>query len=187
MRGKRAERLQVMLTLDEACRVETWRQENGLPSRSSAVRALLTVGLQLQEAASEPAGENRGENPGETPGGNPGAAVLVLASEPLAGEGIRRVLETAGYRVVGPTGDADAAEALASAHRVAAAVLDGGADALPRLADRLAERDVPFLIVAPDGPVDAAGALPRRHRAVPLIDRANACRALAPALATLLD
>ena len=45
MTGKRAERLQVMLTLDEVRKVEEWRFANRMPSRSAAVRALMNLGL----------------------------------------------------------------------------------------------------------------------------------------------
>ena len=45
MSGKRAERLQIMLTEEEARRVEEWRFENRMPSRSAAVRALMNLGL----------------------------------------------------------------------------------------------------------------------------------------------
>lgn len=45
MPDKRAERLQVMLTAEEVRRVEEWRFENRMPSRSAAVRALMNLGL----------------------------------------------------------------------------------------------------------------------------------------------
>ena len=48
MPGKRAERLQIMLTDEEARRVEEWRFENRMPSRSAAVRALMNLGLRAK-------------------------------------------------------------------------------------------------------------------------------------------
>lgn len=45
MPEKRAERLQVMLTAEEARMVEEWRFRNRMPSRSAAVRALMNLGL----------------------------------------------------------------------------------------------------------------------------------------------
>lgn len=48
MPGKRAERLQIMLTEEEARRVEEWRFENRMPSRSAAVRALMNLGLRAR-------------------------------------------------------------------------------------------------------------------------------------------
>lgn len=48
MAGKRAERLQIMLTEEEVRRVEEWRFENRMPSRSAAVRALMNLGLRAR-------------------------------------------------------------------------------------------------------------------------------------------
>lgn len=48
MPGKRAERLQIMLTEEEARKVEEWRFENRMPSRSAAVRALMNLGLRAR-------------------------------------------------------------------------------------------------------------------------------------------
>lgn len=45
MTNKRAERLQVMLTVEEVRMVEEWRFNNRMPSRSAAVRALMNLGL----------------------------------------------------------------------------------------------------------------------------------------------
>jgi hypothetical protein len=45
MPEKRAERLQVMLTVEEVRMVEEWRFRNRMPSRSAAVRALMNLGL----------------------------------------------------------------------------------------------------------------------------------------------
>ena len=48
MSGKRAERLQIMLTEEEARKVEEWRFDNRMPSRSAAVRALMNLGLRAR-------------------------------------------------------------------------------------------------------------------------------------------
>ena len=48
MPGKRAERLQIMLTEEEVRRVEEWRFENRMPTRSAAVRALMNLGLRAR-------------------------------------------------------------------------------------------------------------------------------------------
>ena len=48
MPGKRAERLQIMLTEEEARKVEEWRFDNRMPSRSAAVRALMNLGLRAR-------------------------------------------------------------------------------------------------------------------------------------------
>jgi hypothetical protein len=45
MSEKRAERLQIMLTVEEAVKLEDWRFEHRMPSRSAAIRALLNLGL----------------------------------------------------------------------------------------------------------------------------------------------
>lgn len=45
MRDKRAERLQVMLTLEELSALDNWRFKAHMPSRASAIRELLRRGL----------------------------------------------------------------------------------------------------------------------------------------------
>jgi hypothetical protein len=45
MRDKRAERLQVMLTLEELSALDNWRFRAHMPSRASAIRELLKRGL----------------------------------------------------------------------------------------------------------------------------------------------
>ncbi len=42
---KRAERLQIMLTIEELAALDDWRFERRMPSRASAVRELLRRGL----------------------------------------------------------------------------------------------------------------------------------------------
>lgn len=193
MSAKRAERLQVMLTIDEVRHVEQWRFDNRMPSRSAAVRGLMNLGLRADAAVDESAllegtvhsrdvGVVEGGPVSSTTGPNAGQAVLVLEGEPLAGEGIGRLLEAAGFRALGPAADAREAAALAGSEAPVAAVLDADADArtLAAVADRLAEHRMPFVIVG------TGAALPERHATAPVVAREDARRDLAPALATLL-
>lgn len=184
MPGKRAERLQVMLTIDEVRRVEEWRFEHRMPSRSAAVRALMNLGLQAKASAVDESALLEGAVSSRdvgvvenktfvAPGAEAGERrppVLVVASEFLVGQGIRRVLEEAGFQVVGPASGHDEAHSLAEANDIVAAVIDAraGDDAVAGTADRLAERDVPFLIIGGDDPERP---LPERHRAAPMVSR----------------
>lgn len=195
MSAKRAERLQVMLTIDEVRRVEQWRFDNRMPSRSAAVRALMNLGLRAHAAVDESAllegavasrdvGVVEAAPVADAAGRADGLAVLVLEGEPLAGEGIRRVLEQAGFRVLGPVAEAREAAALAAGEAPRAAVLDAaaGPERLAAVADRLAERRVPFLVLA-----DGAGpGLPERHGAAPVVAREEARQALGRAVSGLL-
>lgn len=193
MSAKRAERLQVMLTIDEVRRVEQWRFDNRMPSRSAAVRGLMNLGLRAEAAVDQSAlleGAVHSRDVGVVEGGpvssatgpDEGPRILLLEAEPLIGEGIRRLLEAAGFRTLGPAGDASEAAALASSEAPGAAVLDAGADAgtLAAVADRLAEHRVPFVIVG------TGAALPERHATAPVVARKDARHDLAAALATLL-
>lgn len=186
MSGKRAERLQVMLTIDEVRMVEEWRFENRMPSRSAAVRALMNLGLRADTpfvdksamleggVASRDVGveDNALVSPGdEAVADRPG--VLVVAADFLAGQGIRTVLLEQGLRVVGPAGGPGEAHELAETGDLAAAVIDtaGDASVVAEVADRLAERQVPFLFLAADDPEQV---VPDRHRSAPVISRAGA-------------
>lgn len=197
MSGKRAERLQVMLTIDEVRKVEEWRFEHRMPSRSAAVRALMNLGLQAkapvvnESALLEGAVSSRdvgvvendtfvsGEDGGERP------AVLVVESDFLVGQGIRRVLEEAGLRVVGPAGSLAEARGLAAEGNVAAAVIDARAadDVVAGAADRLAQRQVPFLFVDGDDPERS---LPERHRSAPVVARQGVAENLARLVSGLM-
>ncbi len=44
--GKRTEKLQLMLNLEELQMIEDWRFANRMPTRSAAVRALMRRGLE---------------------------------------------------------------------------------------------------------------------------------------------
>jgi hypothetical protein len=46
--GKRADRLQIMLTVEELRALDDWRFEARMPSRSAAVRELLRRGLSAE-------------------------------------------------------------------------------------------------------------------------------------------
>lgn len=189
MSAKRAERLQVMLTIDEVRRVEEWRYEHRMPSRSAAVRALMNLGLRAHAAVNESAlleGSVASRDVGvvdngslvDTAEGRP--AVLVVAEEYLEAQGISRVLEHAGYRVIGPARSLEEANGLAGGSRLAAAVLDArpGGEA-GAVADWLARQRVPFVRVADDEQTAPA-------RGAPTVNRRNAGENLARAIADLI-
>jgi hypothetical protein len=51
----RSERLQVMLTVDELRAVDDWRFRRRMPSRASAIREILRIGLSAEgEVLAEP-------------------------------------------------------------------------------------------------------------------------------------
>jgi len=190
MSAKRAERLQVMLTIDEVRRVEEWRFENRMPSRSAAVRALMNLGLQADAAVDETAllegavpsrdvgvveNESIVSQAAERP------SVLVVASEGLLGQGIGRVLERAGFRVIGPVAEAEEAGALAAEAPLAAAVLEGDG-AGGGVAGQLAEQGVPLVIVGDE----EQAVPPAAQRAAAVLSRASAAERLGPTLAQLI-
>lgn len=45
-RGKRVEKLQIMVADEELERIDDWRFENRSPSRSAAIRTLILLGMQ---------------------------------------------------------------------------------------------------------------------------------------------
>ena len=193
MSPKRAERLQVMLTIDEVRRVEEWRYEHRMPSRSAAVRALMNLGLRAHAAIDQSAlleGSVHSQDVGVTENGplvetgQDGPAVLVVAGDRLVGQGLGRLLEQAGFHVVGPAQAGKEAQALASRDGIAAAVIDiaSEADAARGIAESLAERRIPFVVVT-DGGERAAppGCDPSR-----MLSRASAEKNLVPMLAELI-
>ena len=158
MSAKRAERLQVMLTIDEVRLVEEWRFEHRMPSRSAAVRALMNLGLQAHAAVNEAAlleGSVSSRDVGVAENGSlvgsveDRRGVLVLAGDELAGHGLGRVVEWAGYRVVGPVRTLAEADRLAATERFAAAVLDGraGNGIVSAVTDWLTSQRVPCAVV----------------------------------------
>lgn len=192
MSAKRAERLQVMLTIDEVRRVEEWRYENRMPSRSAAVRALMNLGLRAHAAVDQAAMLERSvasQDVGVTESGalvepsGSGSAVLVVAGDRLVGLGLGRLVEHAGFRVVGPARTPGEAQALSARDSIAAAVIDvASTETLDQIADRLADRPIPFAFVIGD----RAEPLPSRHRSVEVISHANAEERLGRVLAELI-
>lgn len=193
MSAKRAERLQVMLTIDEVRRVEEWRYENRMPSRSAAVRALMNLGLRAHAAVDQAAMLERSvasQDVGVTESGalvepsDSGSAVLVVAGDRLVGLGLGRLVEHAGFRVVGPARSPGEAQALSARDSIAAAVIDvtSTAETVGEIADRLADRPIPFAFVIGD----REEPLPSRHRSVEVISHANAEERLGRVLAELI-
>lgn len=56
-RGKRTERLQIMLNDDELGEIEDWRFIHRVNSRSSAIRMLIRLGLDASKQGVKPAEE----------------------------------------------------------------------------------------------------------------------------------
>lgn len=183
--AKRAERLQVMLTIDEVRRVEEWRFENRMPSRSAAVRALMNLGLRADAAVNEDAllegavsSRDVGvvENDSMVAPAGERPAVLVVASDALTGQGLGRLLERGGFRVLGPARPGEASGMMAGLHP-AAAVLDAGAAG----AGSLPGQGIPLVIVG-----EAGGAAPGDGRATAVVSREGAAERLVPTLAGLI-
>lgn len=57
MNEKRVVRVQLMLTDSELLRIDDWRFDNRVPSRSAAIRALIEEGIQRWENASAQSGD----------------------------------------------------------------------------------------------------------------------------------
>lgn len=192
MSAKRAERLQVMLTIDEVRRVEEWRYQNRMPSRSAAVRALMNLGLRAHAVLDQAAlleGAVSSPDVGVVENGlivdsdAERAAILAVAVDGLVGQGLARLLDRAGFRVVGPARGPAEARAFASHDNVAAALLDGGAgsEVVNKVADQLAGQGIPFVIIA-----EASGNAPSAPGAAEVVDRSSAETALARIVKELL-
>lgn len=54
-RGKRTEKIQIMLDDDELATIDDWRFENRVPSRAAAIRELIRRGLVTGEEFDPPA------------------------------------------------------------------------------------------------------------------------------------
>lgn len=83
-----------------------------------------------------------------TDGSMTGCRLLVVEDEMLIALEIEEVLKDLGCEVVGPTGKLDAALELADTETIDGAILDvtiRGGDVFP-VADRLLERDIPFIL-----------------------------------------
>lgn len=199
MSGKRAERLQIMLTQEEVRAVKAWRFDNRMPSRSAAARALMNLGLKTTtgdqghdamlegSVASGDIGVVRTDptvaavfDPDARPG------VLVVDAELLIGHGIKSLLQDAGYAVVGPATGSDEAISLIKQKPPAAAVLETrlGEDRVEKLADMLSREKIPYLFCTDSDPKKS---LPERFWSSPVVSKLSAGTSLGAALASLLD
>ncbi len=98
-----------------------------------------------------------------------GRRLLVVEDEELIGLMLVDLLEEMGAQVVGPAATAAEALELATSERLSGALLDlslGGAPAYP-IADRLMERDIPFVFITGYG---QAHILPR-YAHVPVLTK----------------
>lgn len=174
MVGKRAERLQVMLTHDEVRAVEEWRFRQMMPSRSAAVRALMKRGLDHRIGADERDAVLEGrmssgdigvvggsDGDAEPAGLQPRVDVLVHAGDLLAARGLASIAEAGGFAVLGHAGSTDATLELLERRPHAVVVLDlrDGRPQDVKLAKTLAERRSRLLLVVADrdGRTGAAG------------------------------
>jgi hypothetical protein len=204
-RGKRAERLQVMLTEEEVQAVEDWRFENRMPSRSAAVRALMNLGLGAETAARRgdgaagAAGQSSEVGVVQTPdavgrmlrpeeGTSP--RVLVASDDFLTGEGLAALLLRGGYSVPQAALSLEAARDICRTEIPAAAVLafraadDAWRAPAAGLAAELRGQDVPVLI-CPD--LDPSHGLPPELASAPVIHRAEVPVRLLDMVGELLD
>lgn len=95
--------------------------------------------------------------------------ILVVEDEAVIALDLQRILREAGYRVIGPASSVAEAEQLLHRGRIDCAVLDVEPDSpMPfAVADRLAERDIPFIFVT-----GCPGlGVPERHGGRPTITR----------------
>ena len=99
----------------------------------------------------------------------PVGRILVVEDEAVIALDLQRILREAGYRVIGPAASVAEAERLLRRGRVDCAVLDIEPNGqMPfAVADRLAERDIPFIFVTGRSGLD----LPDRHGGRPTIAR----------------
>ncbi|WBV43774.1 response regulator [Pseudoroseomonas cervicalis] len=113
-----------------------------------------------------------------------GRRILVVEDEALIAMLVEDALLEAGAAVLGPAATVEEALELFEAERPEAAVLDinlAGQASTP-VADRLVERDVPFVVATGYG---AAG-LPERHRHVPVLAKPYDPRDLIAALERIM-
>lgn len=198
---KRAERLQLMLTLDEIDAVEHWRFEHRMPSRSAAVRSLMNLGLKTETARGDAdilirdqiASSEIGvvdnsrkveralgqDQDGET-------AILVAGSDALIAHGLKNVLSEAGFAPTGPWLDFDDAQKALKETKPAAVVLDLQRDDAKamKFAQSLKRRGARFLICADES---SANSLPGTLKIVPIVSRLSAPELLGEAMQVLLS
>lgn len=196
--GKRAERIQIMLTVEEVRAVDNWRFANSMPSRSAAVRALLNLGLAANhegraqamleaDVASSSVGVVDNDPHVSRALGNRSSGILVVDGNPLAARGLCWLVESAGWHAVGPAfGFEDASEHLGNGVSNLAAVITemqiGGKTAEPFLRE-LEDRDLPLLFCS-DHSVKTL--LPEPWWTTPTISRQSAPTSLVPTLRRLL-
>jgi hypothetical protein len=196
--GKRAERIQIMLTVEEVRAVDNWRFANSMPSRSAAVRALLNLGLAANhegraqamleaDISSSSVGVVDNDPDVSSALGTRAGGILVVDGNPLAARGLCWLVESAGWRAVGPAfGFEDASEHLSNGISSLAAVISemqiGGKTAEPFLHE-LADRRLPLLFCS-DHSVKTL--LPEPWWTTPTISRQSAPTSLVPTLRRLL-
>ena len=197
---KRAERLQLMLTLDEIDAVERWRFEHRMPSRSAAVRSLMNLGLNSETAQAEPdilirdqisSSEigvvDNSKKVERALGLDPGAetAILVAGSDALIAHGLKNLLSEAGFAPIGPMLDFADAEKELKQTNPAATVLDLHADdaGAMKFARSLNRRGVPLLICTDEA---TTGSLPGTLKSVSIVSRLSAVELLGDAVRSLL-
>jgi hypothetical protein len=196
---KRAERLQVMLTMEEVRRVEEWRFDNRMPSRSAAVRSLMNIGLQTDAVVDESGllegavhsgdvgvVDNSTVHAPQSDGEANGPPVLVVESDFLVGHGIMSVLQQAGLSVIGPEAGYDEASARIENESPAAAVIGLRPDDadVEAFAARLADKDIPFLFCTA---ADPKTFLPEHLWSIPVVSRISAGECLADTVSALVS
>ena len=198
MAQKRAERLQIMLTLEEVKKVEEWRFENRMPSRSAAVRALMNLGLNSDVVLDRPALsegaisssdvgilENESVETLAPEASQDRPDVLVVEKDFLVSRGMKDLLDAGGINVIGPVpGWKEARPHLNSADLAAAVIGEPDSnDELRQIVERLSARGVPFLFCLAREP---KACLPRSLWSAPVVSRTSARETLVAAIRKLL-
>ena len=184
MAGKRAERLQVMLTHEEVKAVDEWRFDNRMPSRSAAARALMNLGLRAERSEREKhalldhpiSSGNIGIVDKPAPGRPSVAArknnsVLLADSDFLVAQGISTLLTARGFEIVGPVASTEEAIALTRENRPDAAVLETRlreGETVEKLADELTRNNIPYIFCSVQSPRDN---MSERFWSLPVVDK----------------
>jgi DNA-binding NtrC family response regulator len=107
--------------------------------------------------------------------------ILIVEDEALVGLGLAAMLETAGFEVIGPTGNVKSAMALLDRYDCALAILDirlrDGETSAP-LAERLRDDGIPFFVISGY----LADAQPAIFRGAPSIAKPVGARSLVSAV-----
>lgn len=198
-RQKRAERLQLMLTLDEVDAVETWRFEHRMPSRSAAVRALMNLGLRVDTDSGAPE-EMTNQHISSSDVGvvqidglvdralgqvSDRKSVAIVGSDALIAHGLKSILSDAGYRIDGPISEIETAADTVK-RRLHIAIVFDVAELSPenvRIAEALSKKELPLVICMND---DQADRLPDILRPIPVVSRLSAPEVLSLKLQDLL-